>query len=92
MPEAEAELAQAWQWHEDRELGLGDELVRAVKVVIAQASREPECYPQVLEDLRRGPVRKFPYGVIYGVRGNHLVVFAVYHSRRDPEGWHGRAS
>lgn len=50
MPEAKAELAQAWQWHEDREIGLGDELVRAVKVVVAQACREPECYPQVLDD------------------------------------------
>ncbi len=70
--------------------GLGDELVRAVKAVVARASREPEFYPVVHRDIRRGPVRRFPYGVLYGIRDDCLVVFAVYHSSRDPLGWHDR--
>lgn len=92
MPEAAAKLAEAWRWYEDREPGLGDEFVRAVRAVVGRVQREPEFYPAVLDDVRQGLVRRFPYGVFYAVRGTTLVVFAVYHSRRDPQGWQDRAA
>ncbi len=50
---------------------------------MARAQREPEIYPPVLGDARRAVVRRFPYGVIYAVRNDRLVVFAVFHSSRD---------
>lgn len=90
MPEAAAELSEAHRWYEDRVPGLGDEFVRAVKGVVAQASREPEFFPTVEADARRGLVRRFPYSVIYAVRRDRLVVFAVYHTSRDPQGWQDR--
>jgi len=39
---------------------------------------------------RRFPLRKFPYSVIYYLRGEELRVIALAHHRRRPEYWTGR--
>ena len=37
------------------------------------------------ENLRRAVLRQFPFAIYYEVSDQEIVVFAVYHSRRDPE-------
>ena len=39
---------------------------------------------------RRFPLRKFPYSIVYYVRGEELRVVAVAHHRRRPGYWAGR--
>jgi toxin ParE1/3/4 len=39
---------------------------------------------------RRFPLRKFPYSIIYYVRGDELRVIALAHHRRRPSYWTGR--
>jgi hypothetical protein len=40
--------------------------------------------------IRRRGVRSFPYGVIYVVKNDELVVVAYAHERRRPGYWRGR--
>ncbi len=35
-------------------------------------------------------MNRFPYGVVYTVRGADLVIIAVMHLRRKPGYWQGR--
>lgn len=39
------------------------------------------------EDVRRRLVRRFPYGVLYGIGAESIRVLAVMHSRRRPMYW-----
>ena len=39
---------------------------------------------------RRFPLRRFPYSVIYYIKGNELRVIALAHHRRKPGYWAGR--
>jgi toxin ParE1/3/4 len=39
---------------------------------------------------RRFPLRKFPYSIIYYVRGDELRVIALAHHRRKPGYWSSR--
>jgi plasmid stabilization system protein ParE len=39
---------------------------------------------------RRFPLRKFPYSIVYYVRGEELRVIALAHHRRRPSYWSGR--
>jgi plasmid stabilization system protein ParE len=89
-PEAAADVAEAWSWYEARERGLGDEFVRCLDAVLGRAARNAEEYPVVHRDVRRGVIRRFPYAVFYAERGPHLVVFAVFHAKRDPTSWRSR--
>lgn len=88
---AEADIAEAARWYEQRSPGLGSEFLRAVDVALAEIVRMPERYPIVRGRARRALVRRFPYAV-YFVAGPELTsVFACLHARRDPRHWRERS-
>lgn len=41
--------------------------------------------------IRRLPLRRFPYSIIYYVRDSDIRILAVAHQRRRPGFWKGRA-
>jgi len=36
-------------------------------------------------------VRRFPFVIYYEIETDEIVVYAVWHYRRDPQGWQQRA-
>jgi toxin ParE1/3/4 len=50
----------------------------------------PELGAPWRNDRRRFPIRKFPYSVVYYVRGEELRVIALAHHRRKPDYWTAR--
>lgn len=84
-PEAHTEALEAQAWYESRAQGLGLEFARALEAAVTQAARKPETFPSIgLDGCRRILLRKFPFLLIYQVRGSELLVVAVFHHRRDP--------
>ena len=45
----------------------------------------------VFADVRKAVVARFPYTVFYRAEATRVQVLAVFHSRRDPSIWQGRA-
>lgn len=88
---AEADLATAVEWYEQRSAGLGLEFLRAVDVTFARIARMPQAFPRLHEDIRRARMRRFPYGVFYIERPEAISVLAVLHAHRDPRRWLSRA-
>jgi toxin ParE1/3/4 len=41
--------------------------------------------------IRRLPLRRFPYSIVYYVRDSEVRILAVAHQRRRPGFWRGRA-
>lgn len=90
-PEAEADLADAKKWYDDRRDGLGAEVVEKIEEALNTIRRIPLVSRLVYRDLRRVLVRRFPYAVFYRVTDEQITVVAVYHTSRDPRGWQSRA-
>jgi plasmid stabilization system protein ParE len=96
-PEAALELEEAADWYEQRRFGLGDEFLAAIDEAIAFIARWPEAgspVPDVSEDLpiRRTPVRRFPYQVVYLEMHGVIRILAFAHDRRSPGYWHSRTA
>ncbi len=89
-PEAEADLAEAKRWYEDRRGGLGADLVLCVEEALEKIRRSPEIFPVVHKDVRSVTVRRFPYGIFYRIVGRHISVLGVFHARRGPRSWQTR--
>lgn len=89
-PEAEAEFDEAADWYEQR-AGLGAAFTAAVREVLNRIAELPLLHQVVYKDIRRGVVRRFPYSVFYRVDPDRIAVIAVFHDRRDPAIWQGRA-
>lgn len=88
---AEADLAEAFEWYEQRSRGLGLEFLRAVDVTFATIARTPQLFPRVHQEIRRARLRRFPYGVFFLEQAGTISVLAVMHAHRDPRRWLSRA-
>lgn len=94
--EARRELGEAALWYEERDRGLGTRFLDEVEQILAHIKRSPVLgmrwlvggLPEHVE-VRRLPLRKFPYLVVYIVEPEPTVV-AVAHGRRRPGYWTGR--
>lgn len=42
------------------------------------------------EDVRRCMARKFPYGVLYAIEQDYILILAVMHCSREPGYWKSR--
>jgi hypothetical protein len=59
-PEAEAELAEAFEWYEARVAGLGLEFIRAVDSLFNSIICNPQAFPVVYKSVHRALTRKSP--------------------------------
>lgn len=89
-PEADAEVAEAAHWYEERRQGLGNEFLSAFAAATSSLRHNPKMYATVAENARRLVLRRFPYSVIYEIHGDEVVVLACFHESRDPREWQRR--
>jgi len=90
-PEADADIADAFDWYEAQRAGLGPEFLAEVAAVFSYLEAFPEAHTAIRGATRRAIVHRFPYGVFYIVDPDSVSVTGVLHFRRDPHAWPGRA-
>jgi toxin ParE1/3/4 len=88
--EAEAEMADAFDWYEDRVPGLGSEFLLCVDAVLSAIQRTSQQYPRIYKSARRALSRRFPYEIIFGEDDERVVVLSVFHAKRNPKRWQER--
>ena len=86
-PAAAADVEAAYRWYEQQRAGLGNEFLDAVRATLRAIEASPASHAVVHRNTRRGLVRRFPYAVFYRVIGEHVVVVACMHARRNPTKW-----
>ena len=84
---AQYELDDAFLWYEKQMPGLGRELLDEVDRSIRRIAQWPFAGIEVGAGLRRCLVKRFPYGIIYGVEEDAMVVVSVAHLHRKPFYW-----
>ena len=89
-PEAELDLIEAIRWYDERDQELGDDFLRCVYQCVGSLERNPRLYPIVQRQMRRALVRRFPYQILYEIEIEEIIIYAIYHSARDPEAWKRR--
>ena len=68
---AEADVAEAAQWYNERQLGLGEKFIRKVDQAIARILENPLAFAVILRRPR------FPYRIFFSLKGDAVVVHAV---------------
>jgi hypothetical protein len=69
-PEAEADILEAALWYDEKEPGLGVDLVLEVRSAIRRATEDPAIHLQLRKqpEVRRILARRFPYRIFFIVR------------------------
>lgn len=89
-PDAEAELAEAFDWYERRVTGLGADFLVAVDAAVDSVRSNPLQYPLIYRTVRRALVQRFPYQVLFVLEADIITVIGVFHGARDPQRWQDR--
>jgi plasmid stabilization system protein ParE len=87
---ARQEFTDAVAYYNQQRQGLGVEFADEVRLAIDRITEYPEAWPLVAKKTRRCRTKRFPYGIIYQIRGATLIVVAVLHLRREPRSWKSR--
>ena len=81
------EIGAAQEWYELQSPGLGEEFIAAMELQLKRLEQAPLLYAEVIPNVRRALLPRFPYGLFYAVRGNLIHVLAVLHDARNPGRW-----
>jgi plasmid stabilization system protein ParE len=87
---ARRELHEAIEYYEQQRPGLGREFRDEVYATVDRIKALPAAWRPMSPNTRRCPTRRFPYGVIYAVERDELVIIAIAHAHRDPNYWKDR--
>jgi hypothetical protein len=90
LPPARAELKEAIAYYNTESEGLGYEFAGEVKRTLERIVQYPDAWFKLSKRTRRCRTNRFPYGVIYQVRRETLLVVAVMHLSREPKTWRSR--
>ena len=89
--EAEADVAEAYQYYESCRENLGADFMSSVDDAISKIQHNPKQFRTVLGKIRRALVKRFLYGIYYTIDENEIIVLAVVHARRNPKHWQSRS-
>ena len=88
--EAREEFDAAADWYNRQRPGAGRAFVIRVNETLGRIATDPDLHPVVYQDVRRAMVTKFPYAILYRPMADHVLVIAIFHTRRDPGSWKSR--
>jgi hypothetical protein len=89
-PEAEFEFNDAIDYYESCQDRLGYEFALEVYETVNRIIANPKAWQLLNENLRRSLVNRFPFGLIYIIRDNEILILAVMHLHRNPNYWENR--
>jgi len=85
-PKAQKEILEAWEWYEERQLGLGDTFQREVYRKLNFIVRNPLHYP-LKGKYREAIIDVFPYLIAFKIdqNKNSIFIISIFHMSRHPK-------
>ena len=81
---AKIEIADAYDWYEEQNEGLGESFLKAFQKALIAIQKSPNGYREVYYH-RQFPMKHFPFVILYEINIETIYVDAVFHTSRDPK-------
>ncbi len=89
-PLAAEELIEVAQFYESRQGGLGERFLNTVEKTVKNLRTDPLMWKADGSGRRKYRIWKFPYHLIYRIKGSCVYILAVAHMSRKPGYWESR--
>jgi plasmid stabilization system protein ParE len=89
-PDAQQELEDAVAYYDSISREIGDAFITEVKSTLQRIEQFPEAWSQLSNNTRRCRVASFPFGLVYAIREQGILIVAVMHLQRQPNYWADR--
>jgi plasmid stabilization system protein ParE len=89
-PAALAELEQAAEWYDAQRHELRREFLAEVLAGLDRIRELPKAWQLLGRSVRRFRLSRFPYGIVYQVHDDRILIVAIAHLHRKPGYWKRR--
>ncbi len=89
-PEARLEFHESAAFYKGCRPILGTAFTNEIESVLRRILEAPNRWPIIEEDVRRCLTRRFPYGVLYTIESDFILIIAIMHCSRNPGYWRNR--
>ena len=86
-PLAVEDYKEAYAWYEDRQSGLGERFIKAVRFKIDEIIQHPETYgSRDRKEFREVMIDYFPYLIVYKIykRKKLICISSIHHAKKQP--------
>jgi len=87
---ADAEFIETIAYYNLQSDGLGYEFAAEIKRTIERILQFPNAWAPISKRTRRCRINKFPYGLIYQIRRDSILIVAVQNLHKHPDSWKSR--
>jgi plasmid stabilization system protein ParE len=89
--EAESDIYEGYEWYKSKRKNLGEEFLASLDQAREAITSNPKTYGvRYKNKVRAFVVNRFPYMVLYVVKGNDIDVISVFNTNQHPERWKKR--
>jgi len=78
------DISEIMLWYSLQSDGLEKEFLLSFDACISKVQRNPRAFAKLSGASFSALLNRFPYRVIYKIYRNKIVVFGVFHTKRDP--------
>jgi toxin ParE1/3/4 len=89
-PEAFAEYSEAVKYYTEQRVEVAQAFINAIEDTVYRIRESPTRYVAVDGEVRRCMARKFPYGILYTIEQDYILILAIMHCSREPRYWKSR--
>lgn len=87
---ADAEFIETIAYYNLQSDGLGYEFAAEIKRTLERILQYPNAWTPISKRTRRCRTSKFPYGLIYQIRIDLILIVAVQNLHKHPDSWKSR--
>ena len=84
-------MDESFAYYEQQVTGLGHDFLAEILATLKRIKENPEAWHSFSNRTRRCLVNRFPFGIIYQLRKDEILVVAVAHLHRKPAYWRNRS-
>lgn len=86
LRQAREDMQKAAKWYNEQQAGLGERFLSEVIKTLRLTETNPLHYEEkFIKKFRFAPVHSFPYLVVFKIKGDLIVINAVFHTSRNPK-------
>jgi plasmid stabilization system protein ParE len=89
-PDASHEADSAYDWYAARDVSVAHAFRQELRHAVDAVANNPLAWPRRGRNTRHYVFPRFPYSLVYRMRGDEIEVIAVAHGRRRPGYWRSR--
>ncbi|MBB6502033.1 type II toxin-antitoxin system RelE/ParE family toxin [Pedobacter cryoconitis] len=87
FPEALDDIQKATDWYNEQSYGLGTRFQKQVVQQINKLNKTAEVYTVRYSNVRCMVIKKFPFMIHFLIEDEIVVIFAIFHTSRNPKIW-----